>query len=139
MKVRLTKLVEKCGLLSDRQYGFREIRWTTDAIQTLVRSTNNSVDKNYSTAVVFFTVAKAFDIVNQTKLIDVWENFTIRGVPLKLFRNYLQGRKPIVKIIAEQSSETFLEYGVPQGSLQDQLVFTCILTKCSYLKHAVQW
>ena len=47
---------------------------------------------------VFLDFQKAFDTVNHKILLSKLEHYGIRGMPLKLFQNYLMNRTQLVEI-----------------------------------------
>lgn len=51
------------------------------------------------------------------------ENLGVRGLPLDLFRNYLEGRKQQVKIDGRLSDILTVNHGVPQGSILGPSLF----------------
>ena len=51
------------------------------------------------------------------------EHYGIRGMPLKLFQNYLMNRTQFVEINKKSSDVLPINYGVPQGSVLGPLLF----------------
>lgn len=62
-------------------------------------------------------MAKAFDTVPHNKLLEVLENYGIRGTMLKIFKNYLNNRKHTMKIRDSTSEPLNNQIGIPQGTL----------------------
>ena len=72
---------------------------------------------------VFIDYSKAFDTIDHSILVRKLEAYGVRGLPLKLFADYLQNRKQFVKINSVYSSPGYLNLGVPQGSILGPLLF----------------
>jgi len=62
-------------------------------------------------------LAKAFDTVNHQTLLLILPSFGINDRSLNWFRSYLTNRKQRVKINNVTSQDSYIEYGVPQGSV----------------------
>ena len=74
--------------------------------------------------VVYFDFAKAFDTVSHDLILNkLKDQYKIDGNLLKLFVNYLQGRKQ--RVILDNSSSEYIDVlsGVPQGSILGPLLF----------------
>ena len=82
-------------------------------------------DKNSYTIMTFLDFSAAFDTVDHKLLIDKLEyNFGIKGIPLKWFKSYLDGRYYKVKINSTLSEEHPLKFGVPQGSILGPILYS---------------
>ena len=67
------------------------------AILHFVEKIRTAVDKGEYSVSVFSDLAKAFDTVNHTILLDKLEHYGIKGIPLLWFKNYLSNRKQYVQ------------------------------------------
>ena len=72
---------------------------------------------------IFFDIKKAFDSVWHNKLLKIFDYYGIRGVANLLLKSYLNDRKRYVLIDNQKSSETIIEYGIPQESILGPLLF----------------
>jgi hypothetical protein len=98
-------------LLSDNQFGFRERRSTSDAILLLQHHVLRGFEKcemnKQATRViiVFFDIAKAFDVVPHKHLLQaLHEVFDLPPYLLNFIRSYLTGRTLKVKVEGSLSS-----------------------------------
>lgn len=114
---RLTKFLYKYDILSQNQYGFISGRSTEGAVLSLTEYLIGKLDNGYKCLGVFLDLSKAFDTVSIPTLINRLERIGIRGIALKLFSNYLTGRKQRVKVGNCVSNDECVTFGVPQGSI----------------------
>lgn len=83
----------------------------------------DQVDKHKKCLTVFLDLKKAFDTVSIPILVHKLEKIGIRGIPLSLFKSYLEGRQQQVKIDQYISENVNISYGVPQGSVLGPTLF----------------
>lgn len=127
LKKRLCGYLNKYNIISNRQYGFREGISTQDAILQLTSKMYSALDSNKPSLCVFIDLAKAFDTVSHTLLLESLNNIGIRGSTLDLFESYLSGRHQCVKINDFLSDLRRIEYGVPQGTVLGPILFNIYL------------
>lgn len=127
LKMRLCGFLEKKGLLSATQFGFRSGMGTDNALQGVTDFVNKNFNEGYKTIGIFIDLARAFDTVNHSLLLQKLWNLGVRGKANDLFKSYLKNRIQQVKINGEFSEEGEVNIGVPQGTVLGPVLFLVYL------------
>ena len=88
----------------------------------MTEKVRKAIDDGKCACGVFLDFQKTFDTVNHQILISKLEHYGVRGVPLNLFKSYLENRKQFVSVNNISSAILPIEYGVQQGSVLLQLL-----------------
>lgn len=120
---RLLCYLEKENILSANQYGFRKGFSTARAVSDLTQFVSIKINNKEKCIAVFLDLTKALDTVPIQMLLDRMEKIGIRGITHKLFKNYLKSRMQRVTIGEHTSTDTPINYGVPQGSVLGPTLF----------------
>ena len=120
---RLRHYLEHFNLISKQQFGFRKNKSTAEAVHELTTFIVTNLNNKKKVLTVFLDLAKAFDTVPITILLQKLENIGVRGQQLQFFQSYLTGRTQMVKIGNHVSDELHIQYGVPQGSILGPTLF----------------
>lgn len=123
MNKRLVSYLNKYNIISERQFGFRQNKSTEDAILTLSTTLVEQLDKGNKCLTAFLDLKNAFDTVSVPILLQKLEQIGIRGIPLKLFTDYLTKRSQCVKVGLHISESSSIDFGVPQGSVLGPTLF----------------
>lgn len=123
VKHRLYDFLIDNNILNDNQFGFRKGVSTSDAMNELVQNIKKALDKKRKCIGVFIDLAKAFDTVSHSKLLDALEHIGVRGTVLEVFENYLKDREQMVRIRKDYSQTITVEIGVPQGTVLGPILF----------------
>ena len=123
MNKRLVNYLNKVGILSEHQFGFRKNYSTNFALIDLVNRITTTLDNKEFTIGVFLDLSKAFDTVNHDLLLQKLELYGIRGIVLEWFKNYITKRYQCVRYNNELSEKKEMKCGVPQGSILGPLLF----------------
>ena len=85
------------------------------------------MDKSSKPLAVFLDLAKAFDTVDHSLLLDKLHSIDIRGLALTFFKNYLSGRPASTKINDTTSSYIDIDTGIPQGTVLGPILFNIFI------------
>ena len=119
----MNNFIDKCSLLSSRQYGFVSGRGTQLLLDDVADEVYSAFDGNMFSCAVFLDVSKAFDTVNHEVLLRKLFKFGFRGPFHSLLANLLDKRAQVVSVNKVNSSVQILKAGVPQGSVLSPLLF----------------
>ena len=119
---RIVDHLEKCGLFSDFQYGFRSSRSTADLLTVVSDGIARAFNRSGATQVVALDISKAFDRVWHAGLHKL-KSYGISGQIFGLFSSFLSNRRLRVVLDGKSSQEYPVNAGVPQGSILCPTVF----------------
>lgn len=124
LKKRIIEFMNKYKVISDQQYGFRQARSTQDAMAELTAKIYKAMDGNEQALCIFVDLAKAFDTVSHSNLLNTLECLGFRGAAYDIMKSYLMDREQCVLIDNVYSDKKIVCYGVPQGTVLGPLLFT---------------
>ena len=120
---RIVDHLEKCGLFSDFQYGFRSSRSTAD-LQTVVSDRIARAYNRYgATRAVALDISKAFDRVWHAGLLHKLKSYGISGQIFGLISSFLSNRWLCVVLDGKSLQEYPVNAGVPEGSILGPTLF----------------
>ena len=110
--------LEKCGLFSDFQYGFRSSRSTADLLTVVSDRIARAFNKSGATQAVALDISKAFNRVWHAGLLHKLKSYGISGQIFGLISSFLSNRRfQLVQI----------------GSLQKNIQLMLVFHKCPFL------
>ena len=115
--VFLIVFLEKCGLFSDFQYGFRSSWSTADLLTVVSDRIARAFNRPGATRAVALDISKAFDRVWHAGLLHKLKSYGISGQIFGLISSFLSNRWLRVVLDGKSSQEYPVNAGVPQGSI----------------------
>ena len=91
--------LEKCGLLSDFQYGFRPSRSTADLLTVVSDRIARAFNRSGATRAVALDISKAFDRVWHAGLLHKRKSYGISGQIFGLVSSFLSNR--LLRVVLE--------------------------------------
>lgn len=141
---RLEPLIEKSGVLSKTQYGFRRGRGTRDCLALLATNVQIAFNRKEELAAVFLDVAGAYDSVIIDKLCSKLYSIGVPTFLSNFLLNLLSKKKMTFYLnnVAKISRDSY--FGLPQGSCLSPFLFNiytndmdnCIADECYLIQYA---
>ena len=115
--------LEKCGLFSDFQCGFRSSQSTADLLTVVSDRIARAFNGSGATRAVALDISKAFDRVRHAGLLHKLKSYGISGQIFGLISSFLSNRWLRVVLDGKSSQEYPVNAGVPQGSILGPTLF----------------
>ena len=126
---RIVDHLEKCGLFSDFQYGFRSSRSTADLLTVASDRIARAFNRSGATRAVALDISRAFDRVWHPGLLHkshaglLLKSYGISGQIFCLISSFLSNRRARVVLHGKSSHEYPVNAAVPQGSILGPTLF----------------
>lgn len=125
---QIQSYVNREGLLSDLQSGFRRGHSTTTALVKVTEDLRLAMVEGKATVMVLLDFSKAFDCVNhQLFLFRLITRYRFDSSSSKLVASFLADRSMSVEVDGLRSSSRAVLSGVPQGAVPSPLFFAMFL------------
>ena len=120
---RVVDHLEKCGLFSNSQYGFRSFQSTADLLTVVSDRITRTFNRSGATQAVALDISKAFDRVWHAGLLHKPKSYGISGQIFGLISSFLSNRRLRVVLDGKSSQEYPVNTGVPQSSILGPIFF----------------
>lgn len=120
---QLMDFVERNGIISNIQSGFRRQHSCETAINNVLFDWYEAIERNEIIIAVFLDFQRAFETIDPSLLIRKLSMYGIEHGALRWFEDYLSDRTQVVRIGDELSDALSVKLGVPQGSVLGPLLF----------------
>ncbi len=126
-------IMEKQGMVTECQCGFRRGWGTMDAVVCLEDEIRKAQINKETVVSVFFDVEKAYDMLWREGLMINFYRMGVRGIIFNWIKDFLKGRTIQVKIGTVLSSKQVAENGTPQASVHLHLdILQMLSSKATY-------
>ena len=120
---RIVDHLEKSGLFSDFQYGFRSSQSTADLLTVISDRIARAFNRSGTTQAVALDISKAFDRIWHAGLLHKLKSYGISGQIFGLISSFLSNRRLQVVLDGKSSQEYPVNAGVSQGSILGSKIF----------------
>ena len=120
---RIVDHLEKCGLFSNFQYGFRCSLSTADLLTVVSDRIARAFNRSGATRAVALDISKAFDRVWHAGLYHKLKSYGISGQIFSHISSFLSNRQLQIVLDGKSSQEYPVNVGVPQGSIFGPTLF----------------
>ena len=126
----LVSHLEKEGILSANQFGFRRGLGTADLLTSLQHEWSTTASQGGAVRVLAIDIAGAFDKVSHLGVLSKLSSYGVAGNLLSWLQSYLSSRSLRVVLGGQQSSLKPIAAGVPQGSILGPTLFLTYVNDC---------
>ena len=126
---RIVDHLEKCGLFSDFQYGFRSAQLTADLLTVVSDRIARAFNRSGATRAVALDISKALDRVWHAGLLHKHKSYGISGQIFGLISSFLCNRQLQVVLDGKSSQEYPVNAGVPERSILVPTLFVLYINE----------
>ena len=120
---RIVDHLDKCGLFSDFQYGFRSSRSTADLLTVVSDRIARAFNRSGATRAVGCDISKDFHRIWHGGLLHKLKSYGISGQIFGIIFSFLSNRRIRVGLDGKSSQECPVNARIPQGSVLGPTLF----------------
>lgn len=124
MEQQIQSHLEKYCVLPVHQSGFRKYHSCCTALTAILDDILGAIDKNKITVLILLDYSKAFDTLNHSLLLSIFNFLSFSKNAVQLMSNFLNLRSQAVFYDGKKSSFLAVSAGVPQGSVLAPLLYS---------------
>lgn len=132
---RLEQQIELYGGISDRQFGFRPKKTTSDAVLRIRETVNKAKVNKRACAIIGVDISNAFNSLDWSAILKALERYRLPGYLTRIIQDYLCERYIIYELRDGKTYRRYINRGVPQGSALGPLLW--VSTYDGILRHPV--
>ena len=125
---RLVKYMNEANLFNPHQHGFRKNRSCLSQLLEHYQVILRGLEDGNEVSVIYLDFCKAFDKVDHKIVQLKLQGLGISGNLLMWIASFLLGRRQIVTVDGQDSTEVSVRSGVPQGSVLGPLIFLILIS-----------
>src|SRR6476619_1388837 len=126
---RLLPHVASTGNFSPLQSDYRKRHSTETALLKILDDLYKIIHSKSAAVLIALNLSAAFDTIDHNVLLDrLKSTFGISGSAMSWLQSYLNSRSQFVKVGTEQSQESTVTIGVPQGSVLGPFLFSAYVS-----------
>ena len=125
---QLSKFIEEEAIYKSTQAGFRKGHSTVTLLLKLKDDIIKASKRGEITLAVFADYSKAFDTVHHETLLKKLHYLNFSKSTIHTIHSYLTNRTQYVQIDDKKSTQSNINYGVPQGSILGPILFNIYVT-----------
>lgn len=134
LKTQISEYFEENSLFFQHQFGFRNNKSTTLAIDSLIDHILEGFEHSFDTYASCLDLTKAFDCVSHEILLAKLPFYGFERSSIQLLHSYLANRTQFVSYKQQKSKNNAICTGVPQGSVLGPILFLIYINDLSNIQ-----
>ena len=123
IKAQIVSYFTAYNLFTPSQTAYLKHHSTQTALHKLIDNCLTNIDQGYVNILTMLDLSKGFDILNRDILTYKLSKYAVSGNELSWFKSYLHNRKQYVFQNGNNSRNTSVSMGVPQGTVLGPILF----------------